>query len=71
MHEALMMVNVANSIGFRHSAVVLLFHDQDEMERKLSTGNSSVSRWFPDYHGGATDAVAASYFFNKKFRGLI
>lgn len=41
------------------------------MEQKLSIGKSPVSRYFPNYHGGATDVSAASDFFDKKFRGLI
>jgi hypothetical protein len=40
------------------------------MEQKLSTGNSPVCGFFPDYRGGATDAAAASDFFAKKFKIL-
>jgi guanine nucleotide-binding protein subunit alpha, other len=72
MHEALMLFDsIADSRYFQKSALILFLNKIDLFREKLSSGMSPISKYFPDYHGGSTDVLAAQEFFAEKFRRCV
>ena len=63
--------SIANSKYFERSALILFLNKIDLFREKLSSGQSSVKKTFPDYTGDDTDTRMAQEFFANKFRNLL
>jgi guanine nucleotide-binding protein subunit alpha len=72
MREALMLFeSITNSKYFKRSALILFLNKIDLFREKLTSGMSSICKWFPEYPGENNDILAAQEFFAQKFKNCL
>ena len=61
---------IANSIYFQRSSLILFLNKMDLLEERLRGGMSPIHRYDEKYKGGAADVGAGKKYFADRFRRL-
>lgn len=59
---------IANSRYFTRTSIILFLNKIDLFREKIESGESPVSKFFPDFKGEPTDVKASQEYFAGRFR---